>query len=191
MEFLESPNLPSKRVKGVLLDYRTGKTVKQAYKQLGLDLYFSGRVDGLGEAVCGHPDMSLHHLGGRDFVCEPSLYFHYKQMFSSLNLNLAVGNSRLTSTYPYDIAYNVARIGTCAFHKFIHTDTILAEALSTQRVKMLSVQQGYSKCNICFVSQNAFITEDMCIYNIAVKNGFDVFHMALSVARLGYLIKIY
>lgn len=187
MNFLENPNLPNRRVKGVLLDYRTEEKIQDACKELGLDLYFTSRVHGLDEAVCGHPDMSFHHLGGNAFLCAPESYQCYKQMFSALSMNLFAGKSKLTSTYPFDVAYNVARVKNYAFHNLAYTDATLAAALAEQGVQTISVAQGYSKCNICFINQKAFITEDESIYKAAVKHGFDVLKIRAGFIRLnGY-----
>ena len=44
---------------------------------------------------------------------------------------------------------------------------------STQKIKRVSVRQGYSKCSILPVSESAVITDDESVYN-SLKNHVDV-----------------
>ena len=40
-------------------------------------------------------------------------------------------------------------------------------------LSLIDVSQGYSKCNICIVSDNAAITSDCGVYNALNSNGVD------------------
>ena len=41
-------------------------------------------------------------------------------------------------------------------------------------IRILNTKQGYAKCSICIVSDNAIITADKNIYDAAIKNDIDV-----------------
>ena len=187
MEFLSNPNLPRKNVRAVLVDYRTAPEITASLKKLGIIVYKSCKVDTLDEVVCGHADMSIHHIGKNIFVCEPSTYEYYKHIFQKQNINLIRGNSVLTSTYPHDAAYNVARIGSYAFHTSCYTDKVILNAFDKHNVTLLHTQQGYSKCNLCPITENAFITEDDSIYKVGTNHGFDILKIAKGYIQLpGY-----
>ena len=183
MEFLSCPNLPIKKVSYVIVDYRTDENIIAALENQGITVFLSAKVNSLYNAVCGHPDMSIHHLGGCDFVCEPSVYDYYMHTLNLQGINLIKGFSHLTSTYPYDIAYNVARVSRYAFHKTDYTDREILN--NSKNINFINVSQGYSKCSVCIIAQNAIITDDDNIYKNACQHGFDV----LKINKGGILLE--
>ncbi len=172
MHFLSIPYLPTRKVKYVIIDYRTDKKIIKSLEEQGLTVFFTKKIDSLYDAVSGHADMGICHLGGRNFVCEPSVYDYYASTLRLPGINLIKGSSAITSTYPYDIAYNVARVSNFAFHKIKYTDNEILDNL--KNVSFVNVSQGYSKCSVCVVSKNAIITDDESIHNKAVENDIDV-----------------
>ncbi|MBE7026862.1 MAG: hypothetical protein E7410_04795 [Ruminococcaceae bacterium] len=172
MEFLSEPNLPTKKVGYVIIDCRCDKKIIKALEDMGITVFLSCKIDSLYDSVSTHPDMSIHHAGDNVFVCEPSAYDYYAQMLTLPGIKLIKGSSKLTSTYPFDIAYNVARVANFAFHKIKYTDLLVRE--HSKNIQFIDVAQGYSKCNICIIAKNAFITEDASIYEKGVENGMDV-----------------
>ncbi len=184
MRALSLPYLPEHTIFGVLVDFRTDQKIIKNIEKLGIAVYRSREVQTVHPAIQGHADIGLCHVGKETFVCEPTLYEYYKQLFDGLPINLIAGKSILTSTYPQDIAYNVARIGSFAFHNFSHCDPKISEQFKRLGVHMITVAQGYSKCNLCPISENALITEDESIYKHAVKAGFDVLKIAKGYVRL-------
>ena len=172
MEFLSEPNLPRKKVGYVIIDCRSDKKIIKALEDMGITVFLSCKIDSLYDSVSTHPDMGIHHIGGNVFVCEPSTYDYYKQTLTLPGIKLIKGSSKLTSTYPFDIAYNVARVSSLAFHKTKYTDATIIQ--QSKNVKFIDVAQGYSKCNVCIVAKNAFITDDISIYEKGVENGMDV-----------------
>lgn len=172
MEFLSEPNLPTKKVGYVIIDCRSDKQIIKAIEDMGITVFLSCKIDCLYDSVSTHPDMGIHHIGGNVFVCEPSTYDYYRQTLTLPGIKLIKGSSKLTSTYPFDIAYNVARVSNFAFHKTKYTDLVIREY--SKNVQFIDVAQGYSKCNICIVAKNAFITDDISIYEKGVENGIDV-----------------
>ena len=43
----------------------------------------------------------------------------------------------------------------------------------TESLSKLDIKQGYCKCSCLVINENALITDDKSIYNIALKNGVD------------------
>lgn len=171
MQFLSEPNLPNKKVGAVLIDYRSSRQIVNSLKNLNIKVYFTCEVKALYDSVRGHPDMSIHHIGNNCFVCEPTTYEYYKNLFKNENINLIKGFSVLTSTYPYDIAYNIARVSNYAFHKTAYTDKYIKD--NSLHIHFVDVSQGYSKCAVCPISKNAIITDDESIFINARKIGID------------------
>lgn len=171
MNYLETPGLPTAKVKRVIIDYRTDEKIVSALNKLGIIAYPSCEILSLYEAVKGHSDMSICHVGGNTFVCEPSSYEYYKKLLNFDDINLICGDTHLTDTYPYDIAYNVAWISqNKVLHKTAYTDRKIRENTAAD---FINVAQGYTKCNACIVSENALITQDNSIYINAQKAGIN------------------
>ncbi len=182
MQFLSIPNLPDRKVGYVIVDYRTNKKIITSLEKQGITVFFSCKIDTLYDAVCGHPDMSICHLGGADFVCEPSAYEYYSRTLTLPGINLIKGETRLTCTYPYDIAYNIAYVSGVVFHKKKYTDKTIAKNLN--KARFIDVSQGYSKCSTCIVAENAIITDDDSIYAKAYENGIDALKIRKGVVAL-------
>lgn len=167
-EFVSNPNLPSKKVTSVLIDFRTAPETVKKLNSLGICVYTTKRTADLYDAVSGHPDMIMHHLGeNRVVVCESSPCFVLPH-----GLEITEGKSRLTQKYPYDIAYNAARVGNFLIHNFRYTDAVILE--HSQDLTRIDVAQGYAKCSVCVVAENAVITSDLGIAKKCDTYGIDV-----------------
>jgi len=129
----------------------------------------------LPEPMMFHADIQFHYLGDRCAVVCPELFEYYREQFSKLNIEIICGETRLESTYPGDIAYNVARVSKqYALHRTDKTDKVLAGELLRRGVSIINVPQGYTKCSVAPVSENAFITSDRGIYAAVKEYKMDV-----------------
>ena len=172
MEFLSVPNLPKRQVGYVIIDCYSDKKIIKSLEDMGITVFLSCKIASLQDAVSTHPDMGIYHIGGNTFVCEPSAYDYYMQTLTLPGIKLIKGFSKVTGTYPFDIAYNVARVSNFAFHNTKYTDAIIQQ--QSKNVQFIDVAQGYSKCNVCIVAENTFITDHVSIYQKGVENGMDV-----------------
>lgn len=168
------PNLPEEKVKKVIVDFRMSENAKDTLKKLNINIISSANLSSLYNAVCGHPDMQIHHLGESCFICEPTLYDYYKCKLN--NIILLKGKTGLTGKYPYDIAYNAVRVGKCVFHNLKYTDLSIIEYYKTHGVKLINVKQGYTKCSVCVLTENSIITSDRVIADIAEKYDIDALY---------------
>ena len=158
---------------GVIVDYRTDKDIIKSLKKLGLEVIFSIKNQSVLPALWGHPDMQICKCLDNAFVVCPECYDYYKKELSMFGVDICKGKTILSSNYPMDIAYNVARIGDTAIHNFSYTDTEILRLLNTNNINLISVSQGYSKCNICIVSDNGIITSDKGIHSTVIKEGIE------------------
>lgn len=172
MSYMENPNLPSNEVKKVIIDYRTPHSVVKALHQYGIETLFTCKVDSLYNAIVGHSDLQIHHLGDKCFACTPEAVDFYGSLIA--DAQIIQGVHSLSSNYPEDIAYNIARIGKYAFHNLKYTDRSICEYYEQIGVKIINVKQGYTKCNMCIVNENAVITSDMSVARVLDNYGFDV-----------------
>ncbi len=168
--FIKNPNLPNKKVKSVLIDYRALKT-KLALEALGIKVYTTPKADIAYSAISGHPDIAFHLLDENSAIAAPQTYDYYCSLFGKKHI--IKGKKKIGASYPDDSAYNAARIGKYFFHNEKITDKTIFEYYKEKSINLINVKQGYTKCSICIVAENAIITEDKKAADAAVKNGFD------------------
>lgn len=122
-----------------------------------------------------HTDMQFHYLGDGCAVVCPELFDYYTQRLSGYGIKIICGGTPLKSTYPEDIAYNVARVSKkFALHLARKTDNVLKNELCRRGVTIINVPQGYTKCSVAPVAENAFITSDKGIYDAVSEYKMDV-----------------
>ena len=167
--YIKIPNLPEEKVNAVLVDFRICKDSIKTLNSLGIKVYTTKSTNSLYDAISGHPDVVFHHLGDKKFVVSPE----NADYFSSIpEIEIIVGESILSSKYPDDIAYNAARVGNFLIHNFKYTDKMILN--HSEHLTKINVNQGYSKCSICVVDENAIITSDMGIAKKCDLHGIDV-----------------
>ena len=167
-EYISKPMLPDKTVSSVIMDFRTDKESLRTLNSLNIEVIPTCKIDRIRNSVCGHADMMIHHLGGGDFVTANEAYDYFKKALP--DANLIRGKSDLKSDYPHDILYN-----TAAFGKFaVCNKKFTASEILERHSEILDVKQGYAKCSICIVNDNAIITADRKIAQICRQNGVDV-----------------
>ena len=172
--FLDIPFIPKKPISLALVDSRYKARLKSFFIKNKILPIFVEKCTELYPAISCHPDIQCHPLGGNRIVIAPNASQSLKNQLIQHNFEIIVGNTRLESNYPNNIAYNVARIGRFAFHNKKYTDPILKEELKAQGVELIHVNQGYAKCSVAIVDQYSMITSDKGIANVATEIGLNV-----------------
>lgn len=166
--FIASPNLPDAPVGLVLV--KDDKTVVTALHRLGIRTLSPVPDPALPEETAEHADMLFCHAGNGLCIVAPSqtaLRTALEKEGFSVFLSSAPGG-----TYPQDVLLNAAVTKSVAAGNFRYTDPVLLGLL--QNRKLLNVKQGYAKCSVCFVTENAVITEDEGIAAAFRKEGAEV-----------------
>lgn len=174
MAFVTNPNLPENPVSLAVVDGRICNEAEGELNMLGVKLLKLQPHRSLYAAVCGHPDMLLHHIGGKTIVYAPGTDSMLISTLTTYGFRLLKGASVLSSAYPADIAYNVARVGNRYFHNLKYTDPVIGKQLEKLGVEPVHVEQGYTKCSVFPVDENSIITSDAGIAKAAGKKGLDV-----------------
>lgn len=135
-----------------------------------------------------HADLQICHLGENVLLAEPTVYAYYKEVLSPLGFEILKGKKRVGSTYPYDAAYNIGRVGNAAFLNPKIADPVALYYFETQGIQVISVRQGYAKCAILPVDEASLITADAGVARAAKHAGFSVLEIAPGGVRLdGFL----
>lgn len=175
MDFFPKPLIPNKNAKNIIASCEIGNIKPAA-------------IDTVDEKIRHHADISICHLGGKRFVTSKDTYEYYVRSLE--NAEIICGDSSIKSPYPFDAAYCAAVFSGIAVANEAVTDKKLLELLKSEFV-FVNVRQGYAKCNICPVSENAVITEDKGIHK-ALSPYVDVLlirpgYVALKGYKYGFI----
>lgn len=172
--FITSPNLPENMVSLVLADGRIRESMVSGLESRGVHVVRTEPCPMLYDAISCHPDMYIHHLGGKNIIAAPNAPASVVDRLIELDFNILKGQKSLTSKYPGNIAYNVARMWDYAICNISSSDPVLIDSLVESGVKLINIKQGYAKCSLCIAGYGIVITSDDGIYKILSKYDFQV-----------------
>ncbi len=164
-KFIITPNIPKYKVKTVIIDYRVDMEIINSLIDLGIEVIKTECCSELYDSIKGHPDILMHHVGGKSLVLAPNIYHKLASKLIKKGLVVTKGDTWLQRNYPQNIAYNVLRIGKYAFHNMKYTDKQIRILYENMNIKFIHIKQGYSKCSVCVINENTAITSDIKIAN--------------------------
>lgn len=173
MDFVQKPFLPEKNIKAVLIDYKIDVEALEALTNSGIEIIKTVPCDDLYDAINGHPDIVVFHIGDNKLVVAPNVFDLLQPVLIKKGFALTKGETWLKRNYPENIAYNVLRIGSFAFHNTKYTDKTIIEELKKKSIEVIHVNQGYTKCSTCIVNENSIITSDYMIAKTVEKYGIE------------------
>lgn len=160
MKFVKKPNLPENKVSTVAISHTAGESVKKL-NNMGIDTIIIPDNPFLPGPVKSHADLQLLHLEYNTIFCQNEHLFsgELKEKFFIHTIKEKAGNK-----YPDDVRLNCAIIGKKIIcnEKTISKDIL--EYAYTNDYIIINVNQGYSRCSVCILNENAIITDDESIY---------------------------
>lgn len=173
MNFIHKPYLPERNIKTALVDYRIGAELERSFANTCIDIIKTVPCNELYDAINGHPDIVVHHIKDNELVVAPNVFDALESVLIKKGFALTKGETWLNRNYPDNIAYNVLRIGAFAFHNTKYTDMAIFKELEKNNVKLIHVNQGYTKCSACIVNENSIITSDSKLAETVEKYGIE------------------
>ena len=174
-----NPNLPQDNAKIVVMSTNNKELVNRV-EELGIKVLSSENLSKLLIFEQYHTDLQfLHYNKDTVFVLKEctSLKENLKKYFP----NVIEISKNIDKDYPNNVMLNCVVLND----KLIcNTKTISDEVLQMaikDNLKIINVNQGYTKCSTCIVSENAIITSDKSIYK-SCRNEMDVL-----LIRQGYI----
>jgi hypothetical protein len=129
---------------------------------------------GLHGSLMNHPDLMVACPAEGVLVHSPDMDPAIIEMVRDYGFTLIPGEKRPFGNYPADVPYNVAVIGRNAFLNTRFTDRVVLECLVKAGVAVNHVSQGYAKCSVCMLNEEAMITSDEGIFRAARAKNIDV-----------------
>lgn len=173
MDFLSMPYIPNNKIKAALVDYRIAQEAEKTLKDMNIELIKTIPCTELYNAIKGHPDIVVHHIKDNNLVVAPNVFDAMQPLLSKKGFALTKGETWLYRNYPQNIAYNVLRIGSIAFHNTKYTDKAILNEYEKNKVKLIHINQGYAKCSACIVDEHSMITSDYKLAKLAERYGIE------------------
>ncbi len=149
----------------------TEPELTESLLSLGITVIATQRVECLLENEQYHTDMQALIIHGTAFVPEDCT--NTAEALKAFGYKI-VHCKALSKKYPDNILLNVALIGDKLFCK----ESAVAEEIKNfsieNNIKIVNVNQGYTKCSTLVLSNNAIITADETIYKAALNNSINV-----------------
>ena len=169
ISFIKKPNLPEGKVTTIIC----GELCSELNLYLdsrGIERIIVEPNNFIDSAVRYHADMSAIHLGVNKILLDRNQR-NLGSVLEEKGLNIHYTSEPIRGEYPSDIVLNFAIIGENFLGKVDCADVKLIDL--TENLNRLSVKQGYCKCSCLVVDENAIITDDKSICNVAAENGID------------------
>lgn len=173
------PNLPQDNAKIVVMSTNNKELVNRV-EELGIKVLSSENLSKLLIFEQYHTDLQFLHYN-KDTVFVLKECTSRKENLKKYFPNVIEISKNIDKDYPNNVMLNCVVLND----KLIcNTKTIADEVLQMaikDNLKIINVNQGYTKCSTCIVNENAIITSDKSIYK-SCRNEMDVL-----LIRQGYI----
>ncbi len=123
------------------------------------------------DAISGHPDIFFTQAGAQ-LIVAPNLPDRYQKMLTEHGLTYIEGDKPVGASYPDTATYNAVVSDDVLVHNLAVTDAAIKQVTGQRR--QIHVNQGYTRCNLIFITPDKAITSDKKIYDQLLKSGFSM-----------------
>ena len=131
----------------------------------------------LQSGVASHTDM-LVFIGFGGLFCHASYFASNTELIEDIarnsGLELHVSNEKIGKDYPSDVLFNACLLGNKLICNTRTVSQLILDAARSCGCEIIHSQQGYTKCSVCPVGDNAIITADRSIAKACAEKGIDV-----------------
>lgn len=160
----------------IIIDKKLPEKAKETLGRFGslIELATSGITY---EAISGHPDIFFFQAPPA-LIAAPNLPKEYFRILEEKKINFVWGSSPVGMKYPETARYNAAASSKYLIHR---NDITEKEILDRSKEKeIVHVSQGYCRCSLLPLKNDAFITSDEGIYNVLSKKGLKALYVSSS-----------
>lgn len=169
MSIIEKANLPQGSVSAAVIG-KCGKEFESFVSSFGVELLFSRENKKTDSAIKDHADVNVLYLGKGQAVLDTS-QVDLAERLKQRGFDVRYASKEVSGAYPGDCRLNIALVGKRAFGRFDIADESVREL---EGIRKINVRQGYAKCSVCVVNENAIITDDASICKAAESEGLRV-----------------
>ena len=143
-------------MKTVLVSPMLSNECKRSLEGLGLCVREIPPYEKLSGSVSTHPDMLFFPLPDGSVRVGEEYYNENREFFASLDVRVEKDPVSPRSPYPLDVRFDVLALKGSLYGKA----GSVSEKILCRYEKFTSVKQGYARCSVAVISENAVITAD-------------------------------
>ena len=143
----------------IIADSRMPEEAKKNLKKLG-NVLFINPTSVTYNSISSHPDIFFFQKDDA-LIYAPNAPKRIVKELKKRKIKLIEGKKEVGKKYPETVPYNAVGIGNLLIHNLNHTD----ETILSSYENHINVNQGYTRCNLLALNENAFITSDVGIFN--------------------------
>jgi len=144
----------------IIADSRMPEDAKKNLKKLG-NVLFINPTSVTYNSISSHPDIFFFQKDDA-LIYAPNAPKRIVKELKKRKIKLIEGKKEVGKKYPETVPYNAVGIGNLLIHNLKHTD----ETILSSYENHINVNQGYTRCNLLALNENAFITSDVGIFNV-------------------------
>lgn len=161
---MSNPFVPKKKVRKVIISHEISNDFLKVLEKLEIESITTPKIYDF--PIASHPDILFHPIDEKTFIVDKNWNLNIKGM------NKIKTKSSLEEQYPKDCPLNIGRLGKYFIGKKGTIDQFLEKELLQKGKIFQSINQGYVKCSTLYLSEEAFITQDVTIKRLGEKLGF-------------------
>ena len=156
------------------VDYRTSLDEINSLKNMNYDVIKVPRANNLYSAIDGHVDIQFNILSKKNktIIINKDINNDFKKLLDEKGIKYINSFSSLHEKYPNNVLLNAYITENYLIHNLKYSDKELLNYCKNK--KHINIKQGYSKCSILPIREDAIITNDAGIHKALVKENFDV-----------------
>ena len=136
----------------IIADSRMPEEAKKNLKKLG-DVLFLNPTEITYKSISAHPDIFFFQTKD-GLIYAPNAPKKIVNELKKRKIKLTEGKKEVGKKYPETVPYNAVGIGNTLIHNLKHTDSTILSLYENH----IHVNQGYTRCNLLALNENAFIT---------------------------------
>jgi hypothetical protein len=171
-KFIDKANLPQNKIMHCVISEDANNAIEFLNK-IGVNTLKTKKSLKLDDEISGHSDLLFNYCGKNYAVIAPN-QADLKNIVKELGCRVEVAEFEPFSPYPDDILLNTTIINNNMICKKASTSKFLIEFAEENNINIIDSRQGYSKCSICIVNENAIITEDNGIIALLKNSQIDI-----------------
>lgn len=151
---------------------RLSPYIAEYIKSKGFDILSFADCKAVDSRVSHHSDL-FFFFDGKNTLYVSQEMAQYKDILSQYCKNVVVTDDVLGNSYPSDVPFNSVVVGKIFICNTKTVSRCILENMRQKGYNVIDAKQGYTKCSVAVVNENAIITDDESIYDGCMENGPD------------------